>query len=145
MSSKTKANKRDDLHAIPSREAATGEALIANGARTEEIRRREYEIYLERGEQPGCDLDDCSRPNANSKARRVRLCRQARKRAGRRKARRGNCMSSKPESTGNTSHTPARRKRFPFRICSTNRRRTLTQTLGITAAGTGSIPSRLPS
>jgi hypothetical protein len=24
----------------------------------EEIRRRAYEIYLERGEQPGCDLDD---------------------------------------------------------------------------------------
>ena len=24
----------------------------------EEIRLRAYEIYLERGEQPGCDLDD---------------------------------------------------------------------------------------
>jgi len=58
MPSKTKANKRDDLHAIPSREAARGEASIANGARTEEIRRRAYEIYLECGEQPGCDSDD---------------------------------------------------------------------------------------
>jgi Protein of unknown function (DUF2934) len=58
MSSKTKANKRNDLHAIPSQEAGTGEVSIANGARAEEIRRRAYEIYLERGEQPGRDLDD---------------------------------------------------------------------------------------
>ena len=58
MSSKTRLNKRNDLHAVPSHEAGTGEALIANGARTEEIRRRAYEIYLERGEQPGRDLDD---------------------------------------------------------------------------------------
>jgi hypothetical protein len=58
MSSKTKANKRNDLHAILSQEAGTGEASIASGARTEEIRRRAYEIYSERGEQPGRDLDD---------------------------------------------------------------------------------------
>jgi hypothetical protein len=31
---------------------------IGNPASQEEIRRRAYEIYLERGEQPGCDLDD---------------------------------------------------------------------------------------
>ena len=58
MSSKTKPNKQNDLHAMPSQEAGTGEVLIANGARTEEIRRRAYEIYLARGEQPGRDLDD---------------------------------------------------------------------------------------
>ena len=58
MSSKTKATKRIGLHAILSQEAATGEASLANRARTEKIRRRAYEIYLERGEQPGRDLDD---------------------------------------------------------------------------------------
>jgi hypothetical protein len=55
---KTKANERNDLHAIPSREAGTGEASIAKGARTEVVRRRAYKIYLERGEQSGTDLDD---------------------------------------------------------------------------------------
>jgi hypothetical protein len=58
MSSKTKPNTQTDLHAISSQEAGTGEVSIANAARAEEIRRRAYEIYLERGEQPGHDLDD---------------------------------------------------------------------------------------
>jgi Protein of unknown function (DUF2934) len=39
-------------------EAETGEVPIANSPREEQIRCRAYEIYLERGEQPGCDLDD---------------------------------------------------------------------------------------
>ena len=39
-------------------EDETTSAEIRNPARQEEIRRRAYEIYLERGEQPGCDLDD---------------------------------------------------------------------------------------
>jgi len=58
MSSKTKPNTQTDLHVIPSQEAGTGEVSIPNAARAEEIRRRAYEIYLERGEQPGHDLDD---------------------------------------------------------------------------------------
>ena len=33
-------------------------AEIGNPASQEEIRRRAYELYLERGEQPGYDLDD---------------------------------------------------------------------------------------
>jgi len=33
-------------------------AEFGNPVPEEEIRRRAYEIYLERGEQPGCDLDD---------------------------------------------------------------------------------------
>jgi hypothetical protein len=33
-------------------------AEIGNPAPQEEIRRRAYELYLERGEQPGCDVDD---------------------------------------------------------------------------------------
>ena len=36
--------------------AETGE--VGNSARDEEIRCRAYEIYLERGEQPGRELDD---------------------------------------------------------------------------------------
>jgi hypothetical protein len=39
-------------------EDETTSAEIGNSAPQEEIRRRAYEIYLERGEQPGCDLDD---------------------------------------------------------------------------------------
>jgi hypothetical protein len=39
-------------------EDGTTSAEIENPAPQEEIRRRAYEIYLERGEQPGCDLDD---------------------------------------------------------------------------------------
>ena len=31
---------------------------VGNLARDEEIRRRAYEIYLERGEQPGTELED---------------------------------------------------------------------------------------
>ena len=58
MSSKTKPNKQNDLHAVPSQETKTEGIVIADEAHTEEIRRRAYEIYLERGEQPGRDLDD---------------------------------------------------------------------------------------
>ena len=58
MSSKTKPNTQTDLHAIPSQEAGRGEVSIPNAARAEEIRRRAYEIYLQRGERPGHDLDD---------------------------------------------------------------------------------------
>jgi len=35
-----------------------GEVSVGNSARTEEIRRRAYEIYLERGKQSGHDVDD---------------------------------------------------------------------------------------
>jgi hypothetical protein len=36
----------------------TGEASVRNSALDDQIRRRAYEIYLERGEQPGRDLED---------------------------------------------------------------------------------------
>jgi len=39
-------------------QSGTDEVSVGNSARDEEIRRRAYEIYLERGEQPGHDLDD---------------------------------------------------------------------------------------
>jgi hypothetical protein len=41
-----------------SAQAETREPPVENPARDEEIRRRAYEIYLERGEQPGGELDD---------------------------------------------------------------------------------------
>ena len=59
MSSKPKAHGSTEPQAI-STQAGTGEVSLGNSAREreEEIRRRAYEIYLERGEQPGLDLDD---------------------------------------------------------------------------------------
>ena len=39
-------------------EAEVTSSEIGNPVPEEEIRYRAYEIYLERGEQPGCDLDD---------------------------------------------------------------------------------------
>jgi len=57
MSLKPRKNEITELRA-PSTQAETGEVSAGNSARDEEIRRRAYEIYLERGEQPGLDLDD---------------------------------------------------------------------------------------
>jgi Protein of unknown function (DUF2934) len=57
MSSKPKRNGITEPQAT-STNAETGEVSVGNSARDEEIRRRAYEIYLERGEQPGRDLDD---------------------------------------------------------------------------------------
>jgi hypothetical protein len=57
MSSKPKRRGIDELHAS-STQAKTGEVSLGNSTRDEEIRRRAYEIYLERGEQPGRELDD---------------------------------------------------------------------------------------
>jgi len=45
-------------HAISAQAAEAGEASVENGERDEDIRRRAYQIYLERGEQPGRELDD---------------------------------------------------------------------------------------
>jgi len=42
----------------PSIQTETGEASLGDSAREDKIRRRAYEIYLERGEQPGRDLED---------------------------------------------------------------------------------------
>jgi hypothetical protein len=39
-------------------EAEGTSAEIGNPVPEEEVRSRAFEIYLERGEQPGCDLDD---------------------------------------------------------------------------------------
>ena len=57
MSSKPKRKESTEPQAT-STKAETEEVSEWNSACEEEIRRRAYEIYLERGEQPGRDLDD---------------------------------------------------------------------------------------
>jgi hypothetical protein len=57
MSSKPKRNGIKEPQAA-STQAETREVSAGGSARDDEIRRRAYEIYLERGEQPGRDLDD---------------------------------------------------------------------------------------
>ena len=57
MSSKPNRNEITESQAI-STKAETEEASVGNAARDEKIRFRAYEIYLERGEQPGHNLDD---------------------------------------------------------------------------------------
>ena len=41
-----------------STQAETGDVSVGNSARDDVIRRRAHEIYRERGEQPGRELDD---------------------------------------------------------------------------------------
>ena len=57
MSSKPKRKGVTEIQATSIQEE-TGEVSVGNSARDEVIRRRAYEIYLERGEQPGRELDD---------------------------------------------------------------------------------------
>jgi hypothetical protein len=57
MSSKPKGNGSTEAQAT-SVKVVPEEAWTRNSARDEEIRRRAYEIYLERGEQPGGELED---------------------------------------------------------------------------------------
>ena len=57
MSSKPKNKGGTELQ-TNSALVEVGEPSLGSAVRTEEIRRRAYEIYVERGEQPGRDLDD---------------------------------------------------------------------------------------
>ena len=57
MSTKPKRNGRTKIQPN-STQAELGEGAVGNSAREEEIRRRAFEIYLERGEQPDTELDD---------------------------------------------------------------------------------------
>jgi len=58
MSSKPKRNHTTAHQATSTQAAETVEASVRNAVRDEDIKRRAYEIYLERGEQPGRELDD---------------------------------------------------------------------------------------
>ena len=55
MSSKPRTIRRSKQ---PSIEVGREEGPEVNPAREQEIRRRAYELYLERGEEPGHDLED---------------------------------------------------------------------------------------
>lgn len=57
MSSKPQRNGSTEAEAT-STQAEAGEVSVGNSARDEEIKRRAYELYLERGKQPGRELDD---------------------------------------------------------------------------------------
>jgi hypothetical protein len=57
MSSKPKRNGSTEPQ-VTSTHAEAGAVSAGNSVRDDEIRRRAYEIYLERGEQPGRALDD---------------------------------------------------------------------------------------
>jgi hypothetical protein len=56
MSSKPEGNESTESQAS-SVQIAQQEALTGNSASNEKSRRRAYEIYLERGEQPGREWD----------------------------------------------------------------------------------------
>jgi Protein of unknown function (DUF2934) len=58
MSSKPKRNGSTAQQGTSVQAMETGGPSVGNAARDEDIRRRAYEIYLERGQQPGRDLDD---------------------------------------------------------------------------------------
>jgi hypothetical protein len=58
MSTKPKRNGRTKLQATSTVAGETGDASVWNAVRSEDIRRRAYEIYLERGQQPDTELDD---------------------------------------------------------------------------------------
>jgi hypothetical protein len=57
MSSKPNRKRTSEIRATSS-QVETGGVSVVNSTREEEIRRRAYEIYLERGEQQGRELDD---------------------------------------------------------------------------------------
>jgi hypothetical protein len=57
MSSKPKRIESSEPEAT-SALAETGEVSVGNEVADEQIRLRAYELYLERGEQPGRELDD---------------------------------------------------------------------------------------
>jgi hypothetical protein len=57
MSSKPNRKRISEIQATFT-QTKREEVSVVNSTRDEEIRRRAYEIYLERGEQPGRELDD---------------------------------------------------------------------------------------
>jgi Protein of unknown function (DUF2934) len=58
MPSKSKGNIATAANASPIQAEETAEASVRNAAREDEIRLRAYEIYLQRGGEPGREMDD---------------------------------------------------------------------------------------
>jgi hypothetical protein len=58
MSSKSNANEATESNSTPSQAPEADGATLENDAHVEKIRLRAYQFYVERGGQPGLDLDD---------------------------------------------------------------------------------------
>jgi hypothetical protein len=58
MSTKSTANGNTGPDVISTPAGEMGEAPLEQAARDEDIGLRAFEIYLERGEEPGLELDD---------------------------------------------------------------------------------------
>jgi len=58
MPSKSKGNIATAANVSPIQAEKTAEASVRNAAREDEIRLRAYEIYLQRGGEPGREMDD---------------------------------------------------------------------------------------
>lgn len=58
MSTKPKRNGSKKLQATSTPAEETGDASVWNAARENDIRRRAYKIYLDRGQKPDTELDD---------------------------------------------------------------------------------------
>jgi hypothetical protein len=58
MPSKSKGNIATAANVSPIQAEKTAEASVRNAARDDEIRLRAYEIYLQRGGEPGREIDD---------------------------------------------------------------------------------------
>ena len=58
MPSKSKGNIATATNVSPIQAEKTAEASVRNAAREDEIRLRAYEIYLQRGGEPGREMDD---------------------------------------------------------------------------------------
>jgi len=69
MSAKPNRSESTGPQSIPTLATETGQSSMGNTTREEEIRRRAYEINLERGHQPGGELDDCGPWRRNSAGR----------------------------------------------------------------------------
>jgi Protein of unknown function (DUF2934) len=58
MPSKSKGNIATAANVSPIQAEETAEASVRKAGREDEIRRRAYEIYLQRGGEPGREIDD---------------------------------------------------------------------------------------
>ena len=58
MSTKPKRNGSTKLQATSTLAGETGDASVWNAVRENDIRRRAYEIYLDRGRKSATELDD---------------------------------------------------------------------------------------
>jgi len=58
MSAKPNRSESTGPQSIPTLAKETRQSAMGNTTREQDIRRRAYEIYLERGQEPGDELDD---------------------------------------------------------------------------------------